>query len=169
LLAIGAEHRVAAEVGGLVQQLGFAAAQGHGHQVVAAPLLHHADPALARAVDQAVGEGAPGVRVGQALWFTGWGSRLRIKAAVPEAAVAIVHPHQIGALHDVGAAAVFVHPAAQIPVARGELDCGLGLFGRRHQQGGAAALMGPLLQPEQPASVQQRLLDAGGATHHRLG
>ncbi len=169
LRPVRAEHGIAAEVGGLVQQLGFAARQGHGHQVVAAPLLHHADPALPVGVDQAIGEGPLAGRFGETPGVARGGAGVGIKAQVPQAAVAVVHPHQIAAGDGGRPAPVFVHPAAQVPLARGELDGGLGLIGRCHQQGGATALMGALLQPEQPATLQQRFLDAGRAAHHRFG
>ena len=98
---------------------------------------------------------------------------------MPEAAIAIVHPHQVGAGHRIAAAAVFVHASAQVPGAGAEFDRRLGRpriwrsrLGRSrvgHQQGGAAPLLGSLLQPEQQATIQLWLLDAGGAAHHLLG
>ncbi len=60
LPAIGAEGGIAAEVGCQVQELWLAPGQGHRHQLVAAPGLHYAQPALALAVDQPIGEGAIG-------------------------------------------------------------------------------------------------------------
>ena len=136
---------------------GFAPRQGYGHQVVAAFGFHHAHPALAGWIDQAVGEGpVPGFHQspGRRPWGTGW-----VDGQVVEAPVTVVNQHQVGSCHRKDASPVFVDAAPQVPVAWGELDgLGVGVPAPRwrwpDQQGGAALFVGPLLQPKQPAPFQ---------------
>ena len=118
----GAQGRVAAEVGWHHQRLGLATFQPNSHQLVAAitfitAAFQYADPAVAAGIDQAAAVG------------TWWAepSRLAIAAIElqqPEAAVTVVAEHRHRpAIAPVAqgrtAASVFMHPAAQIPAARG--------------------------------------------------
>ena len=61
-----------------------------------------------------------------------------------------------------------MHPAAQIPVAGGEL-AGLEPSGLTQHQGGAALLLGALLQPYQPSTPEFGLLDRWDAPLHQRG
>ena len=156
-MAIGTQAGVAAEVHRFMQGDRFAPRQGYGHQVVAAMGFHHAHPALAEWIDQAVGEG-PVPRIhqspGRGPWGAGW-----VDGQVVEATVAVVNQHQVASCHSKDASAVFVDAAPQVPVAWGELE-GLevgdaaGRWRWLHQQGGASLFVGPLLQPKQPAPFQ---------------
>ena len=118
----GAQGRVAAEVGWHHQRLGLATFQPNSHQLVAArtfltAAFQYADPAVAAGIDQAAAVG------------TWWAepSRLAIAAIElqqPEAAVTVVAEHRYWpaippAAQGRTAATVFMHPAAQIPAARG--------------------------------------------------
>jgi hypothetical protein len=102
--------------------LGLATFQPNSHQLVAASTFitaafPYADPAVAAGIDQAAAVGT----------WRAEPSRLAIAAIElqqPEAAVTVVAEHRYGpAIAPVAqgrtAATVFMHPAAQIPAARG--------------------------------------------------
>ena len=147
------------------------APQRHAHQVIAAPLLHHPQPALAAWIDQPVGKGPRIARIPRHRQLLRRGNRRRPGLArqveTPEAAIAIVDEHHGVAGHRIGTAPVFVDAAAQVPGPGGEVTGG-GFPVAAHHQGGAAPFPGTLLQPEQSPGLQPGFLDHRSAAQgHR--
>ena len=144
----------------------------HLHEAVPSSLLHHADPAVSHPIDHAAAEQVfprQGEPPGGPLRL----NRLRVSTREsapgpgPQTAIAVIDPGEQEAVAKkgfrAGTPAVFVDPASQVAGGRGQL---LGRLVRaspcpKHGRG-AAFLLGPLLEPQQPVadnsgSLQRRL------------
>ena len=149
-----------------MQSLRLTSLQGHSHQLVAAMNFQNTDPAVAGGVDHP----APKMAV-EAVIAARWCQPLGFGIAglqpqLPKAAVAVVHEHRnrfiAGIAADrAGAAAVLVHPAAQVPAAGGQFAGG-SRPGAAGHQGGAPAFIGALLLPVKNAIQQLGFFQAGG-------